>query len=254
MQAIAVLRRNRDRFRSPAGPALKACGLLLIAALILVAVIHSLSRMGFLVTLAALFVMGALGLGGWMEGWKRWLPAAAVALGILLCLVFLPIDPLIARFAELAAGEEISSDARAVLWQDTSRLILAYPLAGCGLGAYKSCFLRYKTVAPMFSVDFAHNDYLQVMAELGIPVMLAGLALVLRIYWNGVRTVETEEAPDNRYLALACTGSLTAILLHSLMDFNLYIPANALLMAWILGVTSWNIRGAPGPAAPSSTR
>jgi hypothetical protein len=36
---------------------------------------------------------------------------------------------------------------------------------------------------------------------------------------------------------VACAGSLAAILLHSLADFNLYIPANAMLLAWIAGLT-----------------
>ena len=43
-----------------------------------------------------------------------------------------------------------------------------------------------------------------------------------------------------RYFAVACAGALTAILLHSLADFNLYIPANAMLLAWIAGMTAGN--------------
>jgi hypothetical protein len=44
---------------------------------------------------------------------------------------------------------------------------------------------------------------------------------------------------------VACAGALAAILLHSLADFNLYIPANAMLLAWIAGMTAglrWNCR------------
>jgi hypothetical protein len=36
-------------------------------------------------------------------------------------------------------------------------------------------------------------------------------------------------------MALGCLGSIAAILLHSLTDFNLYIPANALMFSLILG-------------------
>jgi hypothetical protein len=43
--------------------------------------------------------------------------------------------------------------------------------------------------------------------------------------------------PEARYFAVACVGALSAIALHSLADFNLYIPANAMLLAWIAGVT-----------------
>jgi len=47
MYAVAILKRNPKRHESPAGPALKASCILAIAALILIAIIHSLSRMGF---------------------------------------------------------------------------------------------------------------------------------------------------------------------------------------------------------------
>ncbi|MBM3812487.1 MAG: O-antigen ligase family protein, partial [Acidimicrobiia bacterium] len=36
------------------------------------------------------------------------------------------------------------------------------------LTAYESCFHKYKTVAPMQTVNFAHNDYLQLLAETGV--------------------------------------------------------------------------------------
>ena len=44
--------------------------------------------------------------------------------------------------------------------------------------------------------------------------------------------------PGARYFAVACAGALAAILVHSLADFNLYIPANAMLLAWIAGMTA----------------
>jgi hypothetical protein len=39
-------------------------------------------------------------------------------------------------------------------------------------------------------------------------------------------------------LAIACIGAFAAIGLHSMVDFNLYIPANAMLLAWISGVAA----------------
>ena len=51
-----------------------------------------------------------------------------------------------------------------------------------------------------------------------------------------MRTAAEAESSQARYVALACCGSLTAILLHSLVDFNLYVPANAMVVAWVLGL------------------
>ncbi|MDP2999714.1 MAG: O-antigen ligase family protein [Bryobacterales bacterium] len=235
LAAVAMLRRNRKRFESPAGPAAAACALLVVAAVILLGILHSLSRMGFISTLCSLFVTGAAALGMGHAARKKWLPLAGL-LGVVVVLgfVFLPTDQLIARFADLAAGEEISAEGRAQAWRDTGPLIGAYPVFGCGLGAYESAFLRYKTVAPLYAVEFAHNDYLQLLAEFGGLGFALVMLLVFRTLMRAVRAAD--QMGSGRWLALATVGSLAAILLHSLVDFNLYIPANAAVLAWIAGI------------------
>src|ERR1035437_7250989 len=90
----------------------------------------------------------------------------------------------------------------------------------------------------MITIDFAHNDYLQHLAELGAPAFLAGLLFMLGIFRRAVRSAMNESSDDRRYVSLACAGSFAAIGMHSLVDFNLYIPANAMLLAWIAGIAA----------------
>jgi O-antigen ligase len=135
------------------------------------------------------------------------------------------------RFASLASTQEPSEDTRRELWKETLPLVKAYPLAGCGLGGYESCFLPYKTVAPGYTADFAHNDYLQVTAEFGLPAFVLLIALALMAYGTALRRTAIDN--PGRFLAIACVGSLSAILLHSFVDFNLYMPANAMLATWV---------------------
>ncbi len=161
MYPIAVLNRDRSRNESPAGPAIKACMVLVFGMMILIGTVLSLSRMGFLASLAALFVCGAAAVSlrgvespltsARSVGWK-WIAIAVVGVAVLLGFLFLPTDVLVARFADLAKAEDISADARAQIWRDTTALVKAFPLFGCGLGGYESGLLRcYKTVAPMFT-------------------------------------------------------------------------------------------------------
>ncbi len=241
----AIMQRGRSRLDSPAGPALQASLLLAIAAVSLVAIILSLSRMAFLSALAALLVAGATVLalrGRRVDGaartpaWRKWAPAAVITPVILLGFVFLPTDRLAARFEDMAATGQISADARAQIWRDTTELIKAYPWFGCGMGAYGSCFLRYKTVGPMFTVDYAHNDYLQVLAELGIFGFCAGLLFVARVFQGATASAVAARTVDERYIAIACLASITAILLHSFVDFNMYVPANGMAFAWVAGM------------------
>jgi putative inorganic carbon (hco3(-)) transporter len=235
MGAVKILNDGRafSRRQTPLRPALGASGLLLCAAAMFLAVLVSLSRMGFIATLAGLAVMGSLALARERGGARRWLPAVAMILAALAAFVLLPSDQLVARFSDISGGEQVFADARTLNWGDTLRLIRAYPLFGCGLGAFQSALLPYKTVAPLFTVDYAHNDYLQLLAELGIVGFVPLIFLVAVIYARAVRHAMRLRRGPEAYLALAAAGGLTAIALHSLADFNLYIPANAMAAVWL---------------------
>ena len=242
---VSILKNSPHRFHSPAKPAILACVLFAVAAALLLGILYSLSRGGYISALASLFVAGALALG--RSGIRKWLPLGLMALLVVLAFIFLPTDQLIARFADMAATDDIAADDRARIWSETLRLIAAYPVFGCGLGAYESAFYHFKTVAPLATVDFAHNDYLQILAEFGpIGFLILG-ALLVRILIRVFRAT-LGDGPQ-RYLAIACGGSLTAILLHSFVDFNLYIPANAMVLAWIAGVAE--ALPTPSPAVAS---
>jgi O-antigen ligase len=109
-------------------------------------------------------------------------------------------------------------------------------------------------VAPMSTVDYAHDDYLQVLAEAGVIGFVAGLIFVLRILQRTARAAIYARAIEQRYLAIACVASMTAILLHSVVDFNMYVPANGLLFAWILGVAAVFLRRRSRAASEGSER
>jgi len=233
MYAVALLNRNRQKPLSVKRAFAASAGFS-IAALIFAAVLESLSRMGFLACLAALFTAGALSVS--MR--RRPLLIAVVVLATLALLVLLPPDALLERMSNLSAPGEISSGVRVQIWRDTLALFRAFPLFGCGAGAYQSALLRYKTAAPLNTVDYAHNDYLQLLAELGI----AGFVILAAAIFGLVRTMirNWRIAPDAgaRNLNIACVSGLVALLLHSAADFNLYIPANALALAWICGIAA----------------
>ena len=122
------------------------------------------------------------------------------------------------------------------LWREALPLIAAHPVFGTGLGGYESAFRRYQISEPLLSVDFAHNDYLQFASETGL--LGAGL-LFLPIFYLFGRMVLCFLSDRRRYrrsVVLGCVGSTLALLLHSLVDFNLQLPANALIFAVVLGI------------------
>jgi O-antigen ligase len=156
---------------------------------------------------------------------------------VLAAFVFLPPERLIQRFARFVSTDGLNSDGRTGLWAETIPLIKAYPFFGCGLGGYETAFSRFKISGVLVTDDFVHNDYLQLLAELGLIgfVIVAVLAFsVVRIAVSGA--VKSSD-PETCYFGVACLGALSTIALHSFADFNLYIPANAMLLAWIAGMT-----------------
>jgi O-antigen ligase len=157
----------------------------------------------------------------------------AVALLVVVMVIALALvapAQLIMRFSD------VSSENRIGVWRDTLHLIAAYPAFGCGLGGYISTFERFKTSAFDLVQDYAHNDYLQYLAELGVVGFLIPSAFLTLIGLRVFRVGLSHRDPDTRWIGLACAGSLTAILVHSLADFNLYVVANAALLAWVCGV------------------
>ena len=212
----------------------KALVALLLAVLLASAIVLSLSRMGVIASLCALLTVGFLAAFAEHRLLTRSLVLASLAAALALAWILVP-PALLARFDRPA----FTADAvwRTSLWRDTTHLIAAYPWFGCGLGSYQSAFPAYQTVALQFTVDYAHNDYLQTIAELGILPFAIGLCFLLRLFLSAVRAALREPSAARRGVALACAGSFVAVFAHSAADFNLYLPANAMLFAWIAGVT-----------------
>jgi len=241
MYGWAILRRRRETLEQSIWPAVAVCVVWALSALLLLAIVYSLSRMGFFVALCSLFVIALLSFGPRLPSQNfRMVSLTLLAVGTLAMFIFLPPDQLIERFAEMSASGKISADTRLYFWKETLALIGDFRWFGCGLGGFESTFLKYQGVASAFRVEMVHNDYLQYVAELGFvgfSILAAAIAGILIPVAKGIVQVTDE---NRRLLLVACAGSFIAIGVHSLVDFNLYIPANGMVLAWIAGVASVN--------------
>ncbi len=227
-----------------------ACICLGVATLMLIGILYSLSRMGFIACLFSILVMGSsLLVAGFSRG-IRLKVLASLGVLILLAFIFLPSDTLISRFAELGSAEEVSDQNRLQVWKETLGLIQQFPWVGCGLGSYESVFLRYKQSGEMLADNYAHNDYLQGLAELGLPGFSLVAAFLSLALMKTTSVISADSSSRVRYLAVACLGSLAAILLHSVVDFNLYVPPNAMLLSWVSAIAFSLSFASPQSQAP----
>ena len=213
-----------------------AAAMLFLAGLMLVALVSSGSKMGFIACLGGLFVMSAVACVASIAGRKRWLIVGILAAFFVSMFVALPPDELVNSFGNAASDQ--TGEGRLPIWSDSRRLLMAYPVAGSGLGTFDTAFLKYQTAVLDNEFNFAHNDYLQLATELGALGILILTGFVTATFVKSLRSGTTRFDRNTRYLAWGCTGSMAAIGLHSFTDFNTYIPANGLVLAWIFGIVA----------------
>jgi O-antigen ligase len=210
--------------------------LIFLALLIFTALVFSRSRMGILSAVASLIAV--LGLAGSSSLSKRTRIAVAALflLGVIGIVVWVGSDPVVTRFEILGQEYSQTNQNRISIWRDTLHLIHQHPLLGTGLGTFSVAYTSVQTAFPNLLVDHAHCDYLEVVSELGVP---GGILVFGSIFWILVRAVRRYRKAEDRFdaaVCLGCIGSVVAILVHSLADFNLYIPANALVFTVILAL------------------
>ena len=230
--AAVAMRRKPGRETRSLSHILLSCLLLACAALIFAGALYSMSRMGAAAIAASLLVV-TIFIGTRNGAGKR--ASIAIAFGaIAVALLFFVAAPG-PLLAHLGNGQ-LSGEVRFQIWRETLRMVADYPIFGSGLGSYASVFQKYSASAPLNLVDYAHNDYLQLLAERGVTgVAIACLAAIsiilgiLRCVWSGKSTMR-------RLIAAACAASFVALLLDCSVDFDFYIPANAMLAAWIAGI------------------
>jgi O-antigen ligase len=225
-----------------------------VAFVLVLAVLVSLSRGGVVAVSAGLTAFALLRL--WARGTSRLTPGGALALLALLVAAgasfiwILPADAR-ARVASLGAvTSESSGSYRLAVWRDTRGLIASSPLVGSGFGAYEDALRRFRTAAGEVAVEHAESDVLEAVAEggalaaLGLLWLAGGLALL------GLRAVRSEPQRLPRGVAAGALAGLLALGVHSLFDFNLHLPSNALLASALATVlVAGATQGQPSPTS-----
>jgi O-antigen ligase len=124
---------------------------------------------------------------------------------------------------------ELASDIRSYINRDGLRMFLKRPILGWGLGAFPVVYPEFRTFYTNFFVNEAHNDYLQLLVETGLLGLATMLWFLATIFRRAPKKIGHWESEMSGAVTLACLLGLSGILVHSAVDFNLQIPANAAL-------------------------
>jgi tetratricopeptide (TPR) repeat protein len=130
-----------------------------------------------------------------------------------------------------AAGKD-----RFLIWQGCLQMIRDYPLWGTGLGTYWLLWPPYHSPLDASGGYFAHNDYLQLWIEGGLPVMILLMGLMSVIAVSFYRTMKAKEPSQaNKIEALSLFAGLMALAIHTFFDFNFYTMPTMILAGVMLG-------------------
>ncbi len=98
-------------------------------------------------------------------------------------------------------------DDRLHMLRESLGLIRAYPWFGWGLGGFESAFGRFQISLPTFTVDYAHNDYLQCLAEMGVIGATIVAILFGTILSKAMSATWRQQNTDGKCLAIGCITS-----------------------------------------------
>jgi len=134
------------------------------------------------------------------------------------------------RFDQL----EMDASGRLKIWGDSLRLIGDHWLTGSGLGTFPEAIRVYQShLTDQFAIVHAHNDYLELAGDLGVPMAVL-ITLLAWGYWGvcayrllgEAQTGGDEQLENRRLIALGALAGGAAFLFQSCVEFNWQIPAN----------------------------
>jgi O-antigen ligase len=203
--------------------------------LLTVAVLISTSRsglIGLMVAGAACALLSRLQRQSTTRGWMVF--QAALLFGAVLA--FSNFDALLARVDETLTPAA-RSRGRAAIWADTRTLIKDFAATGTGAGTYGTAISAYQTSEEGYAIGQAHNHYLQVAAEGGLLVAVPAALTLAAFLWSARERLAADASGDFFVRAGAVAG-LTGVLMQSVWETGLRMPANAMLCAVLAAIAT----------------
>lgn len=200
------------------------------------------SRGGFVALLAEMAIVAAVFVrSSAVSGRRTFITLGALAVTAAAVLFFW-IDPggisrRLGQVVNLKITQESSYTLRARVALDSIHVVRDRLWFGHGLGTFETAYSRFQTIPNDLKWDHAHDDIIEAIVETGIVggvLIAAALAMFFGLAFRELAHRLHHEAGWIRFgAAVGCCG----LLVHSLIDFNLRIPANAAWFAVCLGMS-----------------
>lgn len=185
---------------------------------------------------AAAFAVGIASLAG--GGSRNWRGTLLLIGGVLaVAVAVIGAGSLLSKF-DLS---RLASDAsfRGLLASTTLTGAREFWPWGAGWGSYGGVYPRFQPVAVDGYAEYAHQDYAQMLFEGGVFALLLAAAFLWLAIGRAVllfrSSMSKGELNAEEMVAALCGLGLLGFLVHSLVEFNMHIPANAIAGALLAG-------------------
>ena len=221
-----------------------------IAALMAASILLSGSRGGVAAFVAQMLVLGVLVVRKRQGSWKQPLLLGAFLATVIVLLVWMGGNELTRRLASIHsdAREEISGGVRLTIDRDCLHMLVKRPFLGWGLGTFPIVYPEFRSFYTTLFVNQAHNDYLQLVVETGLAGFSIAVWFLALVFRRAAGKLENWTEAASGAMTVAALLGCVGILVHSFVDFNLQIPANAALFYVLCAIA------ASGPLQESHRR
>ncbi len=202
------------------------------------------------------FVVEVATIVAWMiwhrTGTRQVMAGVAVLVAALALVSWLGVKQITQRFAGMKAME-VASGKRATMRHGTWRIFEDHPLIGTGLGTLQVVYPPYETLYDGKVVNHSHNDYLEALAETGIPGGICCALFLGLLFFHGARQLAGNKPPFSVLLNLTGLVGCLGFLVHSFVDFNVHLPAN-LLLFFMMATLATSTIGNPNSASAGAKK
>mgnify|MGYP001618282420 CR=1 FL=1 len=118
------------------------------------------------------------------------------------------------------------------------RMFLDRPFFGHGINTFMSIYESYAEGMTFGGVSYAHNCYMQILAETGIFSLLAFLWMIGALFVSSLKSIAIKRDGFVKFSQIGIAAGLLAYLFHSSVETNLYALQLAILFYYFLGLAA----------------
>jgi O-antigen ligase/polysaccharide polymerase Wzy-like membrane protein len=220
-----------------------------VAAVLMGGLLFSGSRGGWISLVGSVTALTFFGLRYGAVRW--WVPVAGAviflaALGAVLTQSSFAQDRL-SEVRDMLSSGRVSGYVRIELDRDALRIARDQPFFGTGPATFIFIHPRYQDSTFGFKAMLTHDDYLNCLDDYGLVGFGLAMIFVFSVTLSFLNRVRADFRWADRTIVAAGFAAWCALLVHSAVDFNMHIPANAMILLSLVGL---GLRRLPGEEVP----